>query len=405
MRSYRAWARRFGLPALAPESQMRKAVNGTEVLAVAGCNCPFCHCSTPEGNGARGFKMATGPAFKKIPPRSAATHAADLASLAAKLVTSPKSKKKNWNGVSADTCIPVDWARLIPPYLHLMLGLVNDEVKKIYKELLGLDGVDEESARLLETLTGDAARLEDDFIDQIEVVIDLLSSTNVFVLSTFGSTPDLGRSVEEMPIATWDSLAEEANLKAAAKSAAGAALAALTLNAANQKLSRRQLHINEESALQMENEASKLRAGATALITAKDAVVAARAAVEAEEFTQAAKAATDGNEAATGGVLIAAMKSTLQEHHISVQRYWNATLVGPDVRRFLAAYEAILETLAAKITASNGQQIAAEFNARHSAVLKQLAVASHLTRKTEKLSALELDQLEFACTAFGDAFR
>ena len=286
-----------------------------------------------------------------------------------------------------------------------MLGLVNDEVKKIYKELLGLDGVDEESARLLETLTGDAARLEDDFIDQIEVVIDLLSSTNVFVLSTFGSTPDLGRSVEEMPIATWDSLAEEANLKAAAKSAAGAALAALTLNAANQKLSRRQLHINEESALQMENEASKLRAGATALITAKDAVVAARAAVEAEEFTQAAKAATDGNEAATGGVLIAAMKSTLQEHHISVQRYWNATLVGPDVRRFLAAYEAILETLAAKITASNGQQIAAEFNARHSAVLKQLAVASHLTRKTEKLSALELDQLEFACTAFGDAFR
>ena len=31
-RSYRAWARRFGLPALAPESQMRKAVNGTEVL-------------------------------------------------------------------------------------------------------------------------------------------------------------------------------------------------------------------------------------------------------------------------------------------------------------------------------------------------------------------------------------
>jgi hypothetical protein len=129
-----------------------------------------------------------------------------------------------------------------------MLGLVNDEVKKIYKELLGLDGVDEESARLLETLTGGAARLEDDFIDQIEVVIDLLSSTNVFVLSTFGSTPDLGRSVEEMPIATWDSLAEEANLKAAAKSAAGAALAALTLNAANQKLSRRQLHINEESA-------------------------------------------------------------------------------------------------------------------------------------------------------------
>jgi hypothetical protein len=56
---------------------------------------------------------------------------------------------KKWNGVSAKNCIPVDWGRLIPPYLHLMLGLVNDKVQRIYKELLALDGIDEEAAQRL----------------------------------------------------------------------------------------------------------------------------------------------------------------------------------------------------------------------------------------------------------------
>jgi len=41
----------------------------------------------------------------------------------------------------------------------------------------------------------------------------------------------------------WDLLAEEAKSKSAANSAAGAALAAQTLNAAKEKLSARQLEI------------------------------------------------------------------------------------------------------------------------------------------------------------------
>ena len=88
----------------------------------------------------------------------------------------------------------------------------------------------------------------------------------------------------------------------------------------------------------MEIEAAELRAGADALkaakdavFAAKDAVFAARAAVEAEEVAQAAKAAAEGENAAAGGhsQLTAAMKEILKVHHISVQRYWNATLVGP----------------------------------------------------------------------------
>ena len=95
---------------------------------------------------------------------------------------------------------------------------------------------------------------------------------------------------------------------------------------------------------------------------------AVRAAVEAEEVAQAAKAAADSEEAATGGALKATIKEILKGHHISVQRYRNATNVGPGVRRFLAAYVAILEALAAKIFASKGASAAAEFIATQSCV-------------------------------------
>jgi hypothetical protein len=90
--------------------------------------------------------------------------------------------------------------------------------------------------------------------------------------------------------------------------------------------------------------------------------------VEAEEVAQAAKAAADSEEAATGGALTAAIKEILKEHHISVQRYRNAAHVGPGVWRFLAAYVAILEALAAKIFASKGASAAAEFTATQSCV-------------------------------------
>jgi hypothetical protein len=88
-----------------------------------------------------------------------------------------------------------------------------------------------------------------------------------------------------------------------------------------------------------------------------------------------------------------------------VQRYWNATLVGPDVRRFLAAYVAVLEALAAKTLASKGASAAAEITAMHSRLQQKLQVVSHLSRTTDELSVLQLHQLELACTSFGEAFR
>jgi hypothetical protein len=92
------------------------------------------------------------------------------------------------------------------------------------------------------------------------------------------------------------------------------------------------------------------------------------------------------------------MQEIIKVHHISVQRYWNATLVEPGVRRFLTAYVAILEALAAKKSASKGAAAAAEFTATHSRVLEQLQVVRHLTRTIDMLSALELNTLEHART-------
>ena len=92
-----------------------------------------------------------------------------------------------------------------------------------------------------------------------------------------------------------------------------------------------------------------------------------------------------------------------------MQRYWNATLVGPDVRKFLVNYEAIIKELAAKIAEVEGPVkgpvAAAAFSAKHLRVLKELTVVSRLTRTTEMLTALELNQLDLACKSFGDAFR
>jgi hypothetical protein len=63
----------------------------------------------------------------------------------------------HFNGVQAEPLIPIDWDLLIPPWLHLILGTGNEVVKKIYVQLLQLDGVDQARidnlARLAEELT------------------------------------------------------------------------------------------------------------------------------------------------------------------------------------------------------------------------------------------------------------
>ena len=86
------------------------------------------------------------------------------------------------------------------------------------------------------------------------------------------------------------------------------------------------------------------------------------------------------------GTLVAAMKTALDSCGISVQRYWNATLVGPDCRRFLEKSEEILGAIrAAMLSAKYGTQDCDDFVQRHTSVLEPLDTVLHLTRKVNAL--------------------
>ena len=127
--------------------------------------------------------------------------------------------------------------------------------------------------------------------------------------------------------------------------------------------------------------------------------------MEIEKAKQAGGDAGGAEEAAKGGALTAAMKVILQKYKISVQRYWNATLVGPDVRKFLLSHGLIIAELAAKIAEVEGPAAAAKFSVRHLRVLKELTIVSHPTRTTEMLTPVQLNELDLACTNFGVAYR
>lgn len=191
---------------------------------------------------AAGFKQAAGPAKEVFPPRDAVNHASDLAKFKVRKLAAPATTN-SWNGVSAPTCLPkVDWGRLIPPYLHLILGTVNDEVQAIYSELLVLDKVDSASVDRMDKLTAALADREDELIDHAEEVISLLTPSHAFESANIGLVPDLGRMVEEKPITFWSRLTMAANSSAAAMTKTALELRASKKNPKNgHTLSKRQL--------------------------------------------------------------------------------------------------------------------------------------------------------------------
>ncbi len=85
----------------------------------------------------------------------------------------------------------------------------------------------------------------------------------------------------------------------------------------------------------------------------------------------------------------------------NVQLYWNATLVGPDVRKFLVHFLEILIQVPKKLNEAEG----AALIKKHARVLRPLAVVSALTRTTERLAELQMAALEGACAEFRGAYR
>jgi hypothetical protein len=105
--------------------------------------------------------------------------------------------------------------------------------------------------------------------------------------------------------------------------------------------------------------------------------------------------------------LYAEWKACLKWKNISLQTYWNGTLVGPDCRRFLAEYRDIFQRLRSKIAEVyiDDPRKATDFYDRHCPILFNLDIITHLTRKVEMLTVEEMDTLEGACSGYPTAFR
>ena len=106
------------------------------------------------------------------------------------------------------------------------------------------------------------------------------------------------------------------------------------------------------------------------------------------------------------GKLVAAMKVALNKWDISVQRYWNATLVGPDCNRFLKYCTQILADIRAVVVLEKcGGAECNSFVKRHADVLKPLGVVLRETREVRILTVEERRVLKTACGEFGAAWR
>ena len=137
-------------------------------------NCPWC-----RGNAAL-FKMAAGPEKQALPPRTAATQAADCAEYRRRIAMG--MRVPHFNGVQAEPLIPIDWDFLIPPWLHLILGTGNEVVKKMYVQLLQqLDGVDQAKIDNLARLEDELTECEERAIDTIVGAIDHLGPDDAAV--------------------------------------------------------------------------------------------------------------------------------------------------------------------------------------------------------------------------------
>ena len=122
-------------------------------------------------------------------------------------------------------------------------------------------------------------------------------------------------------------------------------------------------------------------AESTGIGKAAQALTAALIAYAAQKDIVAKKEAEE-----VEGTLVAAMKAALDSCGISVQRYWNATLVGPDCRRFLEKREEIVGAIrAAMLSAKYGTPECNGFVQRHTSVLEPLDKVLHLTRKANAL--------------------
>ena len=357
----------------------------------AGCSCPFCRCSAPK------FKAMATDAAEACELRTAATQATDYYSFVSSAV-----KINNINGVSFPSLFPNgNFGKIIPPVLHLILGLVNDQMQYLWKELQVWDGSDPRLAKELAECVALVEETELDVASYISAAAESLPGNAAFAAVIGNSAPgDLVPQSSDLTI--FQPLIDA--LEEAAADKLQLAVEAETLPHQPSGHSGRVRGLAAQKASAIRAEAEELSVVAKSLTESLTALAGARSLLD--EHT------ADEDGAPKSGVLTAVLKEALQLYGISMQRYWNGTLVGPDVRKLLRVYDQILQAVAAEMAKIHGDAEAARFVHRYSSVFAPLCIISHLTRSTlegrekyGRFSPEQLTELDTACATFGQAFR
>ena len=450
----------------------------------SGCICAWCR------SDAAGFKLAAGAERKVLDTRTLLSEMEDLekylAAVARAKARNLKHLPTNVNGVCGRSVFVAPFSHVIPPYLHLVLGLVNGALKEILEDLAKLSSVDHAALERQRERVAVLEQLEGGIGAAVGELVDLLGPAERRMVRSMVSKMDTAAGVTAEQAATEEAAARQAAddgeggeergeervvaergedrataepergparsvpvpgmegshvvvgelaaadwapLLAAARASATAALEQGMVRAADWRergkksagadgkprgpaRTQRQLDAETEDRSTYEEFCQNIEAKAKeAHKELVAAVVAVETAIKAHhEYDEAECEGPDSKE--DDGELVALMKYVLNVHGISIQRYWNGALVGPDCRAFLEKHGEILGAIRQGIVAAGyGDADAKDFVDRHTAVLKELEVVSRITRRVkgeggnDLLSTAERTELKMACAAFGAAWR
>jgi hypothetical protein len=354
----------------------------------SSCNCLWC------SGAAAQFKTSAGPLSLDLPLRTTDSQTINLDAFQDQV-----NKTTPVNGVSAAPVFPFSFSRMIPPFLHVGMGPPNAEVSRIYNALVKLDNLD--TVRL-----GNLQNLAEHVGDrELELVSILLESKSLLVAEgglevdhVLMGDHDMGQLVGTEALNVWSSIGTALVTLASAKAEEHERLAPGLMRDA------------------LENVPVDLMSIKSRLDVSILAVGTARASLKSGE--------DEPLGAGPFGNLTQKFSDLLLENNISVQCYWNGTLVGkvlssfsqqqftnpvsdtgPNVRRFLDSYNAIMDSLKVSMTTLHGLEYAICFHTRYCSIFEHLAVVSRLTRHVGQLSASDLVDLQGACTGYARAFR
>ena len=370
-----------------------------------------------------------------------------------------KRATNNVNAISAACLLPHNLPihRCMLPVLHLILGVVNDIVKEIRLDMASVQGKDKTDAeRELE----EAEELKELKVIQRDNVLTVLGLIEENDGSGFKDTVRMdkinvnskvikhfpGHDDNPEPPANYSSKHWEGTVLHACTDADGRVIhyrvrytngdeeelptkhwESHLVNDAdyipgyqNERIQQRAVQLRDE----FQDELEHLEK--TGPVNNQGTVVTSKRAVDSHEkkvadLKEKLEAMRDGSRAidaaqkcidewmdthrdtAEDSDLIDKFERLLQKWGISVQKYWSGTLVGPDCRRFLNHWQAILSELQDMVNAAR-PNADTTLNARYAAILKPLATVSQYTRAVRILNYDEREKLKAACREFDAAY-